>query len=237
MEEPRTRYQIGCIAADIALTLVFLAVYVFFTLRPGALIDGELFSPRRQGDSILYTGVLHDAPGTVAYTPTQDGAQFLLDFSPHFSGEYQVAFGKEGSQGRETIFSSGEDLLWEGYYSQDEFLSLRDKNGDYTDWVEIYSTPYNWNEFTPPMDDLVKLAAGDNVHRRGSWVFFAVTALLGAVMALTTAFPMAFFKLQHFLDVRDPEPTDFYLATAKLSWAIGPVLLLILYCVGLTYLS
>lgn len=56
-------------------------------------------------------------------------------------------------------------------------------------------------------------------------------------MALTTAFPMAFFKLQHFLDVRDPEPTDFYLATAKLSWAIGPVLLLILYCVGLTYLS
>ena len=48
MEEPRTRYQIGCIAADIALTLVFLAVYVFFTLRPGALIDGELFSPRRQ---------------------------------------------------------------------------------------------------------------------------------------------------------------------------------------------
>lgn len=49
MEEPRTRYQIGCIAADIALTLVFLAVYVFFTLRPGALIDGELFSPAARG--------------------------------------------------------------------------------------------------------------------------------------------------------------------------------------------
>ena len=76
MEEPRTRYQIGCIAADIALTLVFLAVYVFFTLRPGALIDGELFSPRRQGDSTLYTGVLHDAPGTVACTPPRTALSF-----------------------------------------------------------------------------------------------------------------------------------------------------------------
>ena len=151
MEEPRTRYQIGCIAADIALTLVFLAVYVFFTLRPGALIDGELFSPRRQGGlHPVYRGPprrprhcrLHPHPGRRSVP-----AGFLPALFRRVPGCLRK--GRLPVGGRPSS-PSGEDILWEGYYSQDEFLSLRDKNGDYTDWVEIYSTPYNWNEFTPP---------------------------------------------------------------------------------------
>lgn len=54
------------------------------------------------------------------------------------------------------------------------------------------------------------------------------------LLSLTVAFPMAWFKLNHFLSVRDPEPSDFYLAMMKVEWVLVPVLLLIGYLWGLT---
>ena len=46
---------------------------------------------------------------------------------------------------------------------------------------------------------------------------------------LDVAFPTALFYLQHCCDVRDPEPSDFYLAMQKVSWAVYPFLLLLGY--------
>lgn len=58
--------------------------------------------------------------------------------------------------------------------------------------------------------------------------------MLAGLLSLTVAFPMAWFKLNRFLSVRDPEPSDFYLAMMKVEWVLVPVLLLIGYLWGLT---
>ena len=43
--------------------------------------------------------------------------------------------------------------------------------------------------------------------------------------ALDVAFPMTLFRLQHMCDVRDPQPTDFYLTVQRLGWVVYPFLL------------
>ena len=88
--------------------------------------------------------------------------------------------------------------------------------------------------FSTPFTSLARLAAGDNVHYRGSWQWFFFISVLAGLLNLTVAFPMAWFKLNHFLSVRDPEPSDFYLAMMKVEWVLVPVLLLIGYLWGLT---
>ena len=53
-----------------------------------------------------------------------------------------------------------------------------------------------------------------------------------ALVALDAAFPRALFYIQHCCDVRDPEPSDFYLAMQRLGWVVYPVLILIGYLIG-----
>ena len=60
--------------------------------------------------------------------------------------------------------------------------------------------------------------------------------LLTLLLMLDVAFPLALFKLQHMLDVRDPEPTDFYLGMQRVGWVIYPFLLLAGYIYTLTLL-
>ena len=48
------------------------------------------------------------------------------------------------------------------------------------------------------------------------------------------ACPLVLFKLQHMLDVRDPEPTEFYLAMQRVGWLLYPCLLLAGYILSLT---
>ena len=42
---------------------------------------------------------------------------------------------------------------------------------------------------------------------------------------------MAFFYLEHFLSVQDPEPSDLYLALMPISWVLSPILLAVGYLV------
>ena len=43
---------------------------------------------------------------------------------------------------------------------------------------------------------------------------------------LDVLFPTALFYINHACDVRDPEPSDFYITMQKASWAIYPCFLL-----------
>lgn len=242
VEEPRTKFQKTCIAANLVLIGLFLVVYLYQAFHPGILIQGEFFSPKQQGDSVRYTGWLHDTSGTITLTPTQEGASFTLDFSPQFVGEYALTFGAQTDLGREVTFqgqgtvSTGQEksFSWEGYYLPDDFNPLRDKTGDYASWDSISFSPYDWAQFTPPLVGLVELAAGDNVYHRGSWGMFALATGAALLFALLTAFPLTVFWLSHFLEVQDPEPTDLALLTMRIAWVVGPVAVLVLYCIGLS---
>lgn len=204
MEEKRTKLQVGSLLATGALFVIFLGVYLFQFTRPGAFIAGEFFPAQPAGDTVLYQGELHGVPGVLIFEPQEDGGVFLLQFGG-FSEKYGFAFGEE-----------------EGPYGRPLTITAETAGESQT---TLFSTPFT---------SLAQLAAEDNLHYRGSWQWFFFISVLAGLLSLTVAFPMAWFKLNHFLSVRDPEPSDFYLAMMKVEWVLVPVLLLIGYLWGLT---
>lgn len=210
MEEKRTKLQVGSLLATGALFVIFLGVYLFQFTRPGAFIAGEFFPAQPAGDTVLYQGELHGVPGVLIFEPQEDGGVFLLQFGG-FSEKYGFAFGEEeGPYGRPPATDDG--------------LTITAETAGESQ-TTLFSTPFT---------SLAQLAAGDNLHYRGSWQWFFFISVLAGLLSLTVAFPMAWFKLNHFLSVRDPEPSDFYLAMMKVEWVLVPVLLLIGYLWGLT---
>lgn len=75
----------------------------------------------------------------------------------------------------------------------------------------------------------MRFAQGPELTARGSWALYALMVFLTLLAMLAVAFPMTLFYWQHCCDVRDPEPSDFYLETMKIGWMLYPVLLLIGY--------
>ena len=57
--------------------------------------------------------------------------------------------------------------------------------------------------------------------------------LFSGLLALDAAFPLVIFHWQHMCDVKDPEPSDFYLGMQRAGWCIYPILLLIGYIIAL----
>ncbi|MEI3307109.1 MAG: hypothetical protein V8R40_14500 [Dysosmobacter sp.] len=77
--------------------------------------------------------------------------------------------------------------------------------------------------------NVVYFASGPELTARGSWMLYFIMVFFSRLVALDVAFPLTIFRLPHCCDVRDPEPSDFYLVTQRISWVVYPVLILIGY--------
>lgn len=238
MEEKRTKLQVGSLLATGALFVIFLGVYLFQFTRPGIVLQGQFFVSQ---SATRYTGTLEGWRGEVTVTPQESGAICSLDF-PGLAESYTFTFG-EGAPGdvRDVTITSGDGTFsWQGRYWPGDAVGLWDENHNPVGlggWLSLSTGEGNATQdstIRAPLSDLAQLAAGDNLHYRGSWQWFFFISVLAGLLSLTVAFPMAWFKLNHFLSVRDPEPSDFYLAMMKVEWVLVPVLLLIGYLWGLT---
>ena len=79
-------------------------------------------------------------------------------------------------------------------------------------------------------------ANGPELTARGSWMLYFVMVFASILVALDAAFPLTMFRLNHMCDVRDPEPSDFYLAMQRIGWVLWPILILIGYIWALRFL-
>lgn len=256
MEEKRTKLQIGCMIAMGGVFVLFLVLYLVMSFRVECRINGEVFAVKRQGESTLFTGRLTHQKGTITMTPQGQTTTFAFDFSPQFQESYQVtleeettltcqitdSFGEDTLETEEalvlpvTVTGSAGNVLLDAYYQDSWRGSFWDEGGNVLDggWdITITTNVDTWEDFQPPLNDLVALAAGDKVPQRREvhWGMFALFTLLGGVLCLQIAFPMAFFYLEHFLSVQDPEPSDLYLALMPISWVLSPILLAVGYLV------
>ncbi len=257
-----TKLQIGCLAAMGGVFLLFLILYITLSTHVEYTLSGEHFRVRNQGEQLVLTGRLRDTRGTVTATPTQEGMDFAFDFSPYFSQTYHLTLGEEttitqrytDSEGtllseeltpvRPITVTDGEGTVLLDAFYQDaaSFSPFLDKEGvSVEEWQGIwyhasYSDPaLNWEGFEPPLYDMAQLAAGDNApaHREVPWGIFVLFTLFGVVLSLVIAFPMAWFRLNFFLSVVDPEPTEWYLFTMKIGWVVSPLAMAVFYAIGL----
>lgn len=266
MEHHRTKLQIGCLLATGGVFALFLILYSVLSTQILYSLDGENFQARKEGDKIVLTGRMQATSGTVTATPTQEGMEFLFDFTPYFFQTYQVTLGSQttltqrhtDSEGtllgeeavtvRPITVTDGEGaVLLDAFYQDDTFHPFLDQEGNPLEdsWhIQVnpaFSNPaLQWEGFEPPLYDMAQLANGDRAPARHpsswfytTWGWFALCTVLGGLMSLTIAFPMAWFRLSYFFSVVDPEPTDWYLFTMKIQWGVVPLLLAFGYGWGL----
>lgn len=253
MEEKRTKLQIGCLIATGAVFVFFFVLYLVMSFRVECSIDGETFTTKQEGSSTVFSGWLYHQNGTIAMTAQDETTTFAFDFSPQFTDTYQVTLGEEttllctstdsfGEPGEKeesivrpvTVTDGTGEILLDAYYQDSWMGYFWDEEGSPLESgspIVITSSADTWENFEPPLVDLVRLAAGDKVpaHREVPWGIFLLLTVVGVVFALNIAFPRTFFYLEHFLSVRDPEPSGFYLSVMPIGWALSPLLLAVCY--------
>ena len=90
-----------------------------------------------------------------------------------------------------------------------------------------------WEHYETDGGTILSFARGPELVSRGSWGLYFTMLLFSALLALDAAYPLVLFECRHMCDVKDPEPSDFYLGMQRAGWCIYPILLLIGYNIAL----
>ena len=129
-------------------------------------------------------------------------------------------------------------LLFEGGYTAEHDMGWYDLEGNwdpFTMSVSYSSTAGDdyWEHYETDRGTILSFARGPQLVSRGSWELYFAMLLLSALLALDAAFPLVIFHWQHMCDVKDPEPSDFYLGMQRAGWCVYPFLILIGYIIAL----
>lgn len=189
-------------------------------------------------DRTVYSGKAHGDPVTVTVTPGNSSAttvEFIIGdrFHDLCSVEYpleRIQTEHGGTVPGIRVLKNG-NLLFEGSYDKDSEYGWYDRDGAWSPMVDFGIQVGNdpWSGYETTASSVMRFAQGPELTARGSWALYALMVFLTLLAMLAVAFPMTLFYWQHCCDVRDPEPSDFYLETMKIGWVLYPVLLLIGY--------
>ena len=129
-------------------------------------------------------------------------------------------------------------LLFEGGYDPEYGMGWYDLDGNWDPFamsVSYSSTAGDdyWEHYETDRGTILSFARGPQLVSRGSWELYFAMLLLSALLALDAAFPLVIFHWQHMCDVKDPEPSDFYLGMQRAGWCVYPFLILIGYIIAL----
>lgn len=243
MTEERTRLQKIILLILAAMIVVFGVLNVVSLFREGVKFEETLLHCMEGEKTSVYYGKVHG--DTVSVTVRPGDAQVEYAVEGRTPDIYTVEYPldsirtEHGSVSGIRILKNDRILFEGGYDPQHEPLNWFDKNGEWD--PGIYVTFHtSGGGLTAPEEltrgDVMYFLEGPELVHRGSIGLYLLMVLLTLLMMLDVAFPLALFKLQHMLDVRDPEPTDFYLAMQRVGWVIYPFVLLAGYIYTLTLL-
>ena len=249
MEEERTRLQKFVLLALAVMAVVFGILMIVSKLHPGLLLDEALLRPTETADGVTYTGKLHGQQVSVSVRTESDTVTVITcetesGGSDIYRMEYPldpIRAGDGFAQGEmvdgiritkngTVLFAGGydrESSLWydaDGRWDQDVYFSTFTGSDAGTAALELEK------------QDVMRFADDPELTARGSWLIYILMLFFSLIVALDAAFPLALFYWRHMCDVRDPEPSDFYLMMQRIGWVVYPVLIFIGYIWALRYL-
>lgn len=153
--------------------------------------------------------------------PNNRRKEFNIDYSTEDNWEFNI----------HRIENENGSTLFEGKYRIGTFF-LYDKNGKPIFDTSLLETRNQHNDSyeVSPLN-ILNFAFSSNDRLRGELGPLMMAILLFIITVIDIKYPLFFFTLNHFLDVKDPEPTDFYLSMQRVGWVVLPligVLLMIL---------
>lgn len=242
MTEERTRLQNIVLLILAAMIVVFGVLNVVSLFRKGVVFEETLLRIQTEADHTAYYGKVYGDEVTVTVRPAESQVEYVVEDRIH--DVYTVEYPLEPIQTEYgSVFGirilKNDKILFEGGYDPDQpHMQWYNKDGEWD--PGIYVTFSTSGGLSAPEEltrgNVMYFLEGPELVHRGSIRLYLLMVLLTLLLMLDVAFPLALFKLQHMLDVRDPEPTDFYLGMQRVGWVIYPFLLLAGYIYTLTLL-
>lgn len=250
MEEERTRLQKIVLLALAVMAVVFGILMIVSKLHPGLLLDGALLRPTETADTVTYAGKLHGEQVSISVRTESDTVTVITcetecGGSDVYRMEYPLApiLAVDGfAQGKMVdgirITKNG-DELFAGGYDRENGGFWYDADGQWD--RDVYIATFTGSDAgTAAMElekqDVMRFADDPELTARGSWLYYFLILFFSLIVALDAAFPLALFYWRHMCDVRDPEPSDFYLTMQRIGWVVYPILIFIGYIWALRYL-
>ena len=236
-------YQKIILCLLVAMAVIFAVWTGISRTHEGIAFHNELLSASDQNGTTVYSGTLYSTPITI--TCREENGAKLVDFSAdgaYFAacrveypdGTIPTAYGK--SVPRIRILRNGEVLFSGGYdpTADSSYTKFFNEDGSSEIFMTIGASGSGdpWHFFEFDIFDILRFSEVPETSARGSWGIYFKALALSVLFALLTAFPETTFYLSHCLDVRDPEPTDFYYFTHKVSSILCTAIVLILYFIG-----
>lgn len=85
------------------------------------------------------------------------------------------------------------------------------------------------------INNIVSFATSENKMIRGKYQYLVTAIILFIVTLIDIRYPLFFFKLRHFLDIKDHETSDFYITMQRISWYMAPIIEIIFMIVAIFY--
>lgn len=232
--EERTKLQKIVLVALAAMILVFGVLTGVSRAHKGVRFDGALLEQTVVPDQTTYTGKVHGEAVTI--TVNNDGGPVTSvrydteTVHDVYTMEYPLAPSETAGGYWENgvrVLKNGQ-VLFEGAYDRerDVWYDADGQGHPYFDIDVIVGGQVPAAPTELEYGEVARFALGPELTARGSWAIYALLVFLTLLMMLDVAWPTTLFYLEHCCDVKDPEPSDFYLATQKVGWVVSPFLLL-----------
>ena len=229
----RTRYQNIILILLAVITVGALVLLIYNRTQPGIQFRDGYLKQQKTAEYTVYSGKCKGEEAAIYVTEKADGTLVQI-----LAGTYRWEYIVSEWEGSPNHYSGNKPVLitdvagkeiFRGYLTFDDYLTDED-NHITPDSFDVYVyTEYGnrsvWDDYTPSNLFVVKVAYGLNLAYPGSIGLFAMMLIAAICVAVDVLFPEFWFQLKHMLDVRDPEPSDFYIAMQRLGWAVYPVLI------------
>lgn len=244
MDSTRTKLQKAILIILLALAVVFAVVTGVVRTRKGVAFEGGLLSISREGERTVYSGRAEGQKVTITVYPEGEHRVVELAVGTLIDHTYRVEYlggtivNDYGTYDKICVTLNGRALFDGGYNKQAAapFARFCDANGELDALVAGRGIINGdlWYEYEMLPHQILRFANGPSTAVRGDWLIYALAVFISLIVALGAAFPERLFYWNHFLSVRNPEPTDFYMDCQKVAWVIGTAVVLGLYLWGVT---
>jgi len=226
----------------LALLIVILIYYFKFFFTTGVYYDYKFLKKEVKSPDIHY--INNNKYDKIQITVKglineQNSIDVIYKLPNNINRHYIVSYKDLSNLGFSDITIKDKDgsVIFEGEYQKDSPFML-DKNGmPFTGFGGIRltingETQYD-TDYEIPLKSVADFATSANETIRGEIEYLILAILLFILTIIDIRSPLLFFKLRHFLDVKDPEPSDFYITMQRISWVIYPLIGIILMIVAI----
>lgn len=244
--EERSKLQKAVLISMAAMVVLFGVLMVAARFQKGVEFEGGLLRRTETEESVIYNGKVRGEQVEITVRAAGSGNLTEVDFriGNRIQDDCTLETGLPPIQADQLgpvehirITRNGQ-LLFEGGYTAEHDMGWYDLEGNWAPFSGLETTfrtsgENDWDSYKTSAGTILAFARGPERTARGSWMLYFTMLLFSGLLALDAAYPLALFRWQHMCDVKDPEPSDFYLGMQRAGWCIYPILLLIGYNIAL----